>query len=83
MDKKIAGIIATVVGAITLYFVLDALLDLAYENIDATIIRMGSDVSGLLLLLKTIVGFLGFDLVSLLLVIFGAIFTLYKIVSNE
>jgi uncharacterized membrane protein required for colicin V production len=59
----------------------DALLEVLYKTIDNSVMQATGSVKNLLVVLKSIVGFIGFDLVSFLIAVIILVFA--QIHSNE
>jgi hypothetical protein len=56
----------------------DEILELIYNSIDNAILSSPSSANGLLIALKSIVGFIGFDLVSFLIAVIVCLLALIK-----
>jgi len=56
----------------------DVLLELIYNSIDSAILSSPSNANGLLIALKGIVGFMGYDLVSFLIALIVCLLALFK-----
>ena len=56
----------------------DVLLELIYNSIDNAILSSPSFANGLLIELRSVVGFIGFDLVSFLIAVIVCLLALFK-----
>ena len=82
INSKLGSIISIIVIAFVTWRISDALLEILYESIDASIQSSPDNVSSLLLALRTIVGLLAFDAISFVIVAFGAIASIYKAMKD-
>lgn len=60
----------------------DVLLELIYNSIDNAILSSPSNANGLLIALRSVVGFMGFDLVSFLVAVIVCLLALFKFNSE-
>lgn len=80
---KISKAIIAVIGMFVAWKVTDALLEVAYKQIDNTITNGSGIAEGLLIALRTVVGFIGIDAVSIVIFVLLFLFALFKIKENE
>jgi len=81
MMEKLPKTIVSILIMFVAWKVSDALLEVLYKTIDNSVMQTTGSVKNQLVVLKSIVGFIGFDLVSFLIAVIILVFALIH--SNE
>jgi len=81
MMEKLPKTIVSILIMFVAWKISDALLEVLYKTIDNSVMQATGSVKNLLVVLKSIVGFIGFDLVSFLIAVIILVFA--QIHSNE
>lgn len=81
MMEKLPKTIVSILIMFVAWKISDALLEVLYKTIDNSVRQTTGSVKNLLVVLKSIVGFIGFDLVSFLIAVIILVFA--QIHSNE
>lgn len=79
--EKLPKTIVSILIMFVAWKVSDALLEVLYKTIDNSVMQTTGSVKNQLVVLKSIVGFIGFDLVSFLIAVIILVFALIH--SNE
>ena len=79
--EKLPKTIVSILIMFVAWKISDALLEVLYKTIDNSVMQATGSVKNLLVVLKSIVGFIGFDLVSFLIAVIILVFA--QIHSNE
>ena len=76
MMEKLHKTIISILVMFVVWKISDALLEVLYKTIDNSVMQTTGSVKNLLVVLKSIVGFIGFDLVSFMIAVIILVFAL-------